>query len=459
MFAIAMIASAFAGTATVSGTLRFYADYTDPDGQVPTAQSKYRYAYVCLYEKVGSSQDFDVYDEHFNDTLLGCTSSDNDGAYSLSFTSSETQRSVYLLHWFCDADDSGSTSDAEVCIRLNYPETSASSPENRKYIWSRLYTATFGSSSSTSLSWNLSCPNRSGFGSTEVTCSGDLEPQGSTGNTNSNYGYNWEFTHAFRSSVEPWKTHGTMKPDSGNTLSYLCSDNDCQDEINLAVCDAIKVSGSYLFSQCTTASCTGNNQSLGYDRVCLTTPDDPWRTVHEIGHNVHRRWMVHESSLANGLDCSGWDEDENQRCATSEGWANFFSSSCWYNDDETSPTYGTSDIEDPDTLNDCNTEPYSEGHASQFFWDLYDQQDHANESDSLDLNFSVIRAVWSLFPSGTSDRQNNEDWAASLPPLQFVAYAKGRNLLDYSYHYDAEYGITSAFEDIQTDNCLDEYEP
>src|SRR5262249_1872729 len=145
-------------------------------------------------------------------------------------------KSVYLVTYLCDADDAGATSDAEVCIRRNRAETSASSPESRKIIWSRTYgDKTLTSGVAQTIGWNLSCPNKGGWGAASVTCeasgSNAAEPE-KTGSTNSNVAYNKEAVHAYRAAIEPIKTYGTMKPSASNTIRRLCTANKCQDEIN-----------------------------------------------------------------------------------------------------------------------------------------------------------------------------------------------------------------------------------
>ena len=437
------------GVRTLKGTLTFFANYTVGGGQIPSGDgSALPYLYLCAFDQRGKANDFTHKEE--NDVRLGCVRADEKGNYTLHVRPEEPQLKLYLVTFLCDEDDTGSTSKAEVCVRRNRAEGKGKVPQSRKQIWSQTYGLTLASQP-VALGWNLSCPNKSGLGLPTVLCdsSGDDQPApAKIGAINSNAAYNREAVHAFRAAVEPIKTYGTMKPHSTSTFNRLCLDEACQDEINLVIAGTEVDGQDRYLENCLDDG--GNNASGKYDRVCLTTPTNPFRVVHEIGHNVHRRWMAYEGPLARdandkALDCDGWDEDEDPKCATSEGWANFFSSASWFNENMNAPTYVGLDIEDASTLQSCEDAPLSEGHTAQFFWDLWDAGPGGNDDDAVNMHLTKLRKVWSAFGSGTGNRDNNETGD------------DGRNAQDFLYWYNTQYGSSPEVDAVVAANCIGQH--
>lgn len=419
--------------------------------------------YLCAYHE-NFDNDYAVVGVAVDDQFLGCTRADRVGDYAIDVPAFGAEAAtcdpeIYLVTFFCDENDAGPRSPAEVCVRINRPEVLEDSPKNRKILWSRTYDdVRVASGDLVELGWNLSCADRDGM-DRDVDCSAARAALelGEDGTTNSNFGYTQEFVHALRAATQALEEWGTFKPNAANTLDFTCDGDACQDEINLYVHDArppppdVGPPVPPGLSGCEDRS-DKNNVSAGYDAVCLTTPTNAFRVVHEIGHNVHRRWLVHGGSLADrddgtDADCSGWDEDEDETCAVSEGWANFFSTASWYDEDAVDATYDTQDIEDPDSLESCASEPRSEGHVSQFFWDLHDGVDHADEDDPVNLPKATLLKVWSLFPDGADNHQNDE-------ADDDDGVNNGRNAQDWYFWYESEYGDAGGeVQSLMEQNC------
>lgn len=440
---------AWAGSAELTGSLRFQADYKSSEGQIPAGTSKVRKLYLCAYDVQGSGQDFATHGRHYDDRKLGCATGTANGDYSIELPGlSDPTVDLYLVTWFCDADDSGSRSEAEVCVRVNAVETDEQTPNTRKYLWTRTYADTpLASLGSTPLHWNLSCPNKAGLGS-EPSCS-DREAEataGDSGSQNSTTGWTKEFIHAHRAAIEPIRSFGSQKPSYDTVNGTPCDDDTCQDEINLYVHDSKPAGAEPFWSGCQGRTSKSNNSSVRYDGICLTTPNNAYRVVHEIGHNVHRRWLAGVRNLSDGAECGNWDEDVDQKCAVTEGWANFFSSAAWHKEDDDDPTYDQHDIEDPKTLPGCDEAPHSEGHVAQYLWDLYDSRNSAGEDDRVNHSFKTIRKIWSLFPKGDGNHGAGEDGD------------DGRNMKDFHYWYRRQFtSKEDKVEDLMASNCMDRH--
>ncbi len=433
---------------TLQGTVTFLAQYMREGGQIPKGDgSVLPHLYLCAFDQRGDANDFTHKEE--NDKRLGCARADEKGNYVLHVQPENPQLKLYLVTFLCDEDDTGAQSAAEVCVRRDVAEGKGKTPQSRKQIWSQTYGLTITSQGVT-LGWNLSCPNKSGLGQAKVLCdsTGDDRPEpAKIGETNSNAAYNREAVHAFRSAIEPIKTYGTMKPSASSTFARLCTDEKCKDEINIVIAGTAVTGMETYLDDCKDDS--GANGSAGYDKVCLTHPMNPFSAVHEMGHNVHRRWMDYSGPLAwnaqdEGLDCNGWDDDEDPKCATSEGWANFFASASWFNENMGNPTYNDFDIEDVSALKSCDDAPFSEGHATQFFWDLWDAGPGGLDDDEINVHFNTLRKVWSAFDDGTGNRANNESGD------------DGRNMQDFIHWYTTQYG-SGGINTVAVANCMHLY--
>ena len=488
--------SGLAATATVTihGNVSFEASYQASSryGQVPNGHAPLPFLYVCAWERddhgVDSKNDFEIVFKDqgspgLGDDLIGCADADVDGNYSISASWDYAQGpDVYLVTYLCDGPDGGenqafgAAAAASICVRRDFVPSNGCSdcspsqvesgdgagtvggwlvrlPRSRKVMWSRPYWSSLEEGvTDLRISWNLSCPDASGLGAASVTCAGSAGGPGDA--ANSNAGYNKESVHAFRAAVEPRKTKWELKPSAANTVVQTCTASRCLDEINLHVQST--TAGAY----CVTSNSAGagnNSHMQSYDRICLRTPLDPFRVVHEMGHIVQRRWMVmaEGNSIGAGVGSSSWQGSTCQKQSLAEGWANFFSAAAWHNEDHPSPVYDGNDIENPDDpalWSGSNPAPscaaaQGEGRAAQFFWDLYDSRNHPGEVDQVNLSMTTMRAVWGRFSASGAcvDGSRNEGGP------------HGRNAQDWADHYNAWRQQDSSLPSIATvlaDNCM-----
>ncbi len=469
-------------TTYVRGNLSFQPDYRITAGtsiaadlgQIPGTNNSYakmRHLFVCAYERDGTADFGTVTSSPFsgNDDLLGCAAANRDGYYNIAITglSSSWGDDVYLLTWFCDQADFSLTTaggvtypdSAEVCVRLNVDSEPSSSDSatgrHRKFLRTQAYSNNLVWNAVNYINWNLSCPNKSGLSSAaqyiacgltaaEPTTNENCQSQSSIaclGDRNSNWFWNKEAAHLFRALVEPVKTFGSLKPRSSKMAPGVspCLSWACQDEIQATIRhDTVPLAAG----QSRECDLSTNNHSSGFQRICITHGTNgkngtlnPFRPVHEIGHNIMRRWMNDSSNLQQGCGGTGWASGGAETVGTSEGFANFFSTASWYNHDMSNPTYDGNNMEssvDSALSGSCGSGTScgcseggvrGEGRPSQFFWDLYDV------GDSMDINMWDIMRVWSNFPNGDGDAESDE------------CGPDGRNIEDFVAHYETLRGL------------------
>jgi len=395
----------------------------------------------------------------------------------------------YLVTTYCDDDETS----AEVCVVKDVHVASYfTTKEYLKKTWSEtswnLINA-YSWGSAYYLNWNLSCPHHtasttSGYQSLKCSDFGMQSAGDETGSwmgwlydDNSDYGLNKEFVHLFRAAIEPVRRHGTMKPNAANA-EEVCSHAYCDDPIYITVMGVRhRISARSVLARTCDPLFGSYNYSAGYRTVCMrqwptdyeggTVANAPYRgavnpfsTVHEIGHNVHRRWLRFQGNASGTSGCSGgigWASGGNELGQTFEGWANFVSAASWFTATATNPVHNERDMEnsaDSDLAGSCCAPGDStctncgcgegallgEGRPSQFFWDLFD-------AGGVQLSFSDIRRVWSQFPDGTGDAMNDEN------------NPDGRNVEDFENRYNQlapSFGWPSIAQ-VQIDNCVDRH--
>ena len=164
-------------------------------------------------------------------------------------------------------------------------------------------------------------------------------------------------------------------------------------------------------------ACFGTNRS-----------DDNHVVAHELGHMMHRRALNYKGSLSSGSCINNYDWhsiNTGDKCAISEGFAYFISGAVYWEDDAVDPWIqnknewyieGDTDEGNNNIFKECvsyssDTEKVI-GNGTRFFWDLFDSTEDGTGENSLtdDSNLSFYNIVneWDSFPSGTSNRQNNE---------------------------------------------------
>ena len=492
-----------AATFSIEGKVEFVADYLAVQrlGQVPNGQAPLPYLHVCAWDK-DDAIDFEFTDyptepgSGGNDELLGCDRADVDGNFNInaSFgTGGESEPDIYLVTLLCDDTGEGAVSAADVCVRINAEEADADYPRNAKSIWSRVYADINPNGTTVTISWNLSCPNRSGLNSASVTCVGDTEPGNwsesspgaadwcacqdepwkeclttipscsTCGDTNSRYGCNKEAVHVYRAAIEPYVTWGTNKPAEDSTFSKDCDTADiwdgggddhcemdeCQDEARFHLSNIQATAGVGFDGPGECEPETANPQNAGgdFDRICIRTPDQPFRVVHEYGHVIQNRWLCDPTDARKRV---GGISAQNH--ATREGWANYVASKAWSVD----KYCGSSTYYSMEAGGTNNGDEVSVG---QFFWDLGDPTDDAGWAETEDRTFQEIRNVWSAFPNGPGPSQTRECDPGPPPGIDCSGsaghQANGVNMLDYSYWFDVKLGpLTTSYCDTLTQNDL-----
>jgi hypothetical protein len=183
----------------------------------------------------------------------------------------------------------------------------------------------------------------------------------------------------------------------------------------------------------------GNNQARDGKNICISTPESNYRVAHEVGHIVMNRALGvggrFTSSCPNG---SGWATADNEMCATTEGFANFFAAAIFWEQNSQDPFYqntanlleGRTRQKNGGDLKACistnNLAHRIEGNAARFFWDLYDATNETgvNVFDDTTVSLRTLVDQWSEFRQGTSERQAEED---NVP----LDESNGRNAWDY----------------------------
>ena len=184
-----------------------------------------------------------------------------------------------------------------------------------------------------------------------------------------------------------------------------------------------------------------NNMAKDSKLICVATPNSNHRVAHEVGHIVMSRALkINDGPMARVTANSAWTDIDNEKLATSEGFANFFAAAVYWEQGAVDPFYQNSSkpIEgdttegNGSTLKSCisrGNEPHRiEGNVARFFWDLYDTTSDANGNLVDDTSMSLVELVdaWEDFKPGELDRQAEEGGTddAGLK-------SDGRNAWDY----------------------------
>jgi hypothetical protein len=194
--------------------------------------------------------------------------------------------------------------------------------------------------------------------------------------------------------------------------------------------------------ECNKAYYGDNNAAPDWNSICVKTPFSNHRVGHEIGHVIHRRALdIPEKGLSKCHDGHWWGQkDQYEKCATSEGWANFFGAAIHFETRAVEPFYikrsrpleGLIETENPEPLecaSQSSNSEESEANVSRFFWDLYDTTttddrfaDGRYGADNATYDMSRLVGTWRVFERGTADRQTEED------------DLDGRNVWDFRAH-------------------------
>ena len=226
-------------------------------------------------------------------------------------------------------------------------------------------------------------------------------------------------------------------------------------------------------SDCSTIA-GGNNQAREARMVCVATPRSNFRVAHEVGHILMNRALrlgTRFASSCGGATAFGDIAGGNEKCSTTEGFANFFGAAMFFAPSATNPFYTTSgrtleaDIAignaGPRQCVSIDASPHqTEGNVTRFFWDLYDSNsDSAILEDLYDFsNFpgqlrgtardddqhsvEELVDVWRRFEPGFGPGQAEEAATSSSPGRN-----NGRNAKDFVCH------LPSAYSELLL-NCL-----
>lgn len=370
-------------------------------------------AVIDAFDRDGNCVDFDSTCSEGDDDYLGSAYTDGNGGYCIDVDN--VLNDVYLVsifdHRMGSIRGAGSTSTV---IR-----SSVSVDVNSNYIQN----------------WNLTCPD-------------------DTYNTTSGYCDNRSDVDNYFAAIEPY-------------ANLLANMNDLYERMPTP-------SLYYEFNGHTnriqvelTSACGGAGQTSDVDNICIKPGWDDNNQVlaHEMGHLVHRRVMDYPdtSSLSDGSCGSGtgtWGLAAGEKCAISEGWANFFAAAIYFYQNGSDAYYrSTSNNFEGDTMqftsgltmncvagNSGLRKRYL-GNGGRYFWDLYDSTNGETRtypagpgSDNATMYLWEIIDIWSNFPDGTSNGQTRES-----------GY-DGRNAWDYE-SYDG-----SVHSELEL-NCLDSQVP
>ncbi|MDJ0766660.1 MAG: hypothetical protein QNJ97_27050 [Myxococcota bacterium] len=172
-----------------------------------------------------------------------------------------------------------------------------------------------------------------------------------------------------------------------------------------------------------------------------------WMTPpHEAGH-VYQKQLRGLDYLPGSCPSGGhiFDEPSNEACATTEGWAQFVALKSWYDYTFARPVYAThsytyTDIENraPYNSSSNSSAASTEGNVAKAFWDMFDTGADTYSpiyDQSYDIvNWKKIVDVWTYFPSGDDNAENEEEWS-NMRDYHHNSLALGSN--DYSDIWDA----------------------
>lgn len=173
--------------------------------------------------------------------------------------------------------------------------------------------------------------------------------------------------------------------------------------------------------------------------------------AHEMGHLYHYQAMQFAPGMGLAGPCTGSD---SEKCAISEGWADFSMAVAWFNQNATgafqadvAPSYN---FEGDTTVANSSASPCAWNaalpheripNAARFFWDLYDSTlvgtGETSAQDKGAIHYGWFLDVWAEFPGGTDNRESSE------------LGEDGRNAKDFRYH--------ASPSDVQSEldlNCL-----
>lgn len=195
------------------------------------------------------------------------------------------------------------------------------------------------------------------------------------------------------------------------------------------------------------SACDGDDtRSFDCNGICIEDASalNNHAVYHEIGHALMKRTLNYCDYLGGpSCDSHSWSTWEDEKCATSEGWANFVALATQYWPSESqawvfsvgwnaegSTTSGNSSASRCVSL---LTNPHRrEGNVARFFWDLYDTTSvfdtTGGYTDDAAWSFHSILVTWDYFPAGTANRKNNE------------SDDNGRNAYDYTYYAPSAQG-------------------
>ena len=165
--------------------------------------------------------------------------------------------------------------------------------------------------------------------------------------------------------------------------------------------------------------------------------------AHEIGHVLMRRALDKCGGyLADGTTGCGnhfWTSEEDEKCAVSEGWADFVAAATYWERTSYHAWFGNwmQRLERKTTQGNngsneqCVSMSYNrhrrEGNVARFFWDLWDAVSfddyYQGYSDTSTIPFSgsgSLLRTWDEFPPGTANRRAEEDGPHGRNAYDFV---------------------------------------
>jgi len=158
--------------------------------------------------------------------------------------------------------------------------------------------------------------------------------------------------------------------------------------------------------------------------------DQPQSACHELGH-VLQMQQFDDDSLVNDCSLNGGGHslnvEEFESCATTEGWAGYVAAvSLWdpQNNSSAPARFGIDFVTATPLEAVCSDNAGIEAQVVKSFWDLDDDENEAaaapaGQDDEKDSDTIDIAERWSVFNSGTNNREDDE------------SDADGVNLWDY----------------------------
>lgn len=383
-----------------------------------------KYVKVYLYDLDGSCIDFeDNCSEENSDDLLGTAYTDEVGEYC--FNNIGDQEDLYLMTEYETLDINMYTGVGS----QTYQKYRATSPWSSNTVYNDEHI---------DFDWSITCPK-----SLSGLCSGTVHAD------------QWPTNQAFANIIA---TANDVIANIG--WSNVHGWNGYNVKLNGHYPDFIYNSGSTVKYWCTDNGINAAGRAYGFNDFCITTTNDTnsYTVAHEIGHLVHKRSLSYGAGTAtlSGGTCGtwSWTSSGSEACATAEGFANFFSAAAHWAQTSPGPFYlvggswrpleANTTSGNSGTLQPCvsaATQPeVAPGNVTRYFWDLYDVPNTIDGSaDNVSFSMSDIISIWTEFPSGTGNRDNNEPNGGLDPD--------GRNVKDYSSYESTAVGEVNL-------NCL-----